>query len=127
MLYYLLLRHLTFVDKLIPVGSNNNRYFQISWVTYVRFSHFFSVMLVHMSIRYVGNVSHFGFSVCFLIDKKVSHVLVCSSIIYYSKKWIKETVLSLVQKIKLNVQQHLKCWLCWLFGESTMNRTQVQL
>ena len=27
-------------------------------------------------------------------------------------------------KIKLNVQEHLKCW---LFGESTMSRTQVQL
>ena len=30
---------------------------------------------------------------------------------YYSKKCMKETVLSFVLKIKLNVQEHLKCWL----------------
>ena len=32
-----------------------------------------------------------------------------SSIFYYSKKWIKETVLSFLSKIKLNVQGYLKC------------------
>ena len=35
------------------VWSKNNRYFQISWVKNVRFSRFFSVMLVHMSIMHV--------------------------------------------------------------------------
>ena len=43
-----------------------------------------------------------------LTDKKLSRALLCSSIFYYSKKWIKETVLSFVQKLKLNVQEHLK-------------------
>ena len=43
----------------------------------------------------------------FLTDKKVSRVLVCSSIFYYLKKLIKETVLSFVQKMILNVQGHL--------------------
>ena len=45
-------------------------------------SAFFSVVLVHMSVIYVDNIGHFGLSVCFLTDKKVRHVLVCSSIFY---------------------------------------------
>ena len=53
-------------------------------------------MLVHMSVIYVDNVSHFGMSVLFLTDKKVSCVLVCSGIFYYSQKWIKEIVLNFV-------------------------------
>ena len=36
-------------------------------------------------------------------------MLVGSSIFYYSKKWIKETVLSIAYQIKLNAQGHLKC------------------
>ena len=52
----------------------------------------------------------------FLTNKNVSHVLVSSSIFYYSKKFIKETVLSFVDKIKLNVEGHLKCWLWCLSG-----------
>ena len=35
-------------------------------------------MLVHMSVIYVDNISHFGLSACFLPIKKVSRVLVCS-------------------------------------------------
>ena len=55
-------------------------------------------MLVHMSVIlvYVDNISHFGLSVRFLTDNKVSRVLKPSSIFYYSKKWIKETVLEFV-------------------------------
>ena len=55
---------------------------------------FFPVMLIHTDVVYVDNISHFVRLV--LTDKKVSRVLVCSSIFYYSKKWIKETVLSFV-------------------------------
>ena len=49
------------------VWSELNRYFQISGVAYVRFSDFFSVMLVHMSFIYehVDSISHFEVSVCF--------------------------------------------------------------
>ena len=39
----------------------------------------------------------------------LSRVLVCSSIFYYAKKWIEETVSSFVYKMILNVQGHLKC------------------
>lgn len=60
-----------------------------------------------------------------LTYKKVSRVLVCSSIFYYSKKWIKET-------IKFCIKNEIKCartfeMLTVAFGESTMSRTQVQL
>ena len=44
------------------------------------------VILVHMSAIYVDNISHFELSICFLTGKKVSRVLVCSSIFYNSKK-----------------------------------------
>ena len=40
----------------------------------------------------------------FLTDKKVNSVLVCSSIFFYSKKWIKETVLS-----EFHVENEIKC------------------
>ena len=32
---------------------------------YVRFLHFFPVMLLHMSVIYIDNISHFGLSACF--------------------------------------------------------------
>ena len=32
---------------------------------YVRFSHYFTVILVHMSVIHVDIISHFGLSVCF--------------------------------------------------------------
>ena len=53
------------------VWSKNNRYFQISWVSYVWLSHFFSVMLARMSVIYVDNISHFGLSVCFWQMKRL--------------------------------------------------------
>ena len=40
---------------------------------------FFSVILVHMSVVYVDNISHFGLPVRLLTDKKVRRVLVCFS------------------------------------------------
>ena len=43
----------------------------------------FSVMFVHMTVIYCDNISHCGL---FLADKKVSSVLVRSSVFYYSKK-----------------------------------------
>ena len=59
----------------------------------------------------VDNIRNFELSLWFLTGKKLSCVLVCSSIFYNSKKWIQETVLSFVQKFKFNVQEHLKYWL----------------
>ena len=50
-------------------------------------------MLVYMSVIYFDNIS------LFLTDKKFNCVLVRSSIFYYSKKWIKATISSFVQKI----------------------------
>ena len=47
------------------------------------------VMLVHMSVIYVDNIQPFWIVSLLLPDKKVSRVLVCSSIFYYPKKWIK--------------------------------------
>ena len=103
------------------VWSKNNCYFQISWVTCVQFSHFFSsVMLVRLSIIYVVNISHSGLSVCFWQTKKVSRVLVCSSIFYYSKKWIKETLSSFVLKNKIKCTRTFKM-LTVAFGESIMS------
>ena len=45
-----------------------------------------------------------AFSRQFVFDRLLVFlvVLVCSSIFYYSKKWVKETVLSFVKKKKLN-------------------------
>ena len=55
------------------------------------------VMLVHMSVIYIDNISHFGLSACFWhTGKKVSGALVSSSIFYYSTKEIQEAVLSFV-------------------------------
>ena len=70
----------------------------------------FPVMLVHMCVIMC--------SISAILDcqfvferQKISRVLVCSLIFYYLKNWIKETVLSFVYKMKLNVQGYLKCWL----------------
>ena len=50
----------------------NNRYFKISWAMYVRFSlFFFSNILLHMSVSYVDNISHFALSVCFRQIKRL--------------------------------------------------------
>ena len=86
----------------------------------------FSVMLVHMSVIYVGNISHFGIVSLFLTDKKIIRVLVCSSIFYYSKKMIQRIC------FKFCVKNEIKCaktfeMLTVAFGESTMSRTQAQL
>ena len=44
------------------VWSKTKHYFQISWVTYVcSIFAFLSVILLHMSVIYVDNVSHFVF------------------------------------------------------------------
>ena len=74
-----------------------------------------------MFIIYVDNNQPFWIVSLFLTDKKVSRVLVCSTIFYYSNKLISESVLSFVLEMKLNVQEHLA------FGKSTISRTQVQL
>ena len=48
---------------------------------------FFSVMLAHMSVIHVDNISLIGLIVSlFLTDKKVKRVLLCSSIFYYLRK-----------------------------------------
>ena len=67
--------------------SNSNRIKRVNRntrcvekITYVRFSPFFCYVGTHVSYTYVDNVSHFGLSVCFLTDKKVTRVLVCSSL-----------------------------------------------
>ena len=62
----------------------------------------------------------------FLTDKKVSRVVVCSSIFYYSKKMDPRNY------IKFRVKNEIKCaktfqMLTVAFGESTMSRTQIQL
>ena len=75
--------------------QKNNSYLEISGVTYVRFSHFFSVMLVHIYVIYVI-YQPFWIVSLFLTDKKVCRVLVYSSIFYYSNKWIRGTALSFV-------------------------------
>ena len=80
------------------VWSTNNRYFQISWVTYVRYSHFlfplcWYICLLNMCWQY----QPFWIFSLFLTDKKVSRVFVCSSIFDYSIKWINETVLSFMK------------------------------
>ena len=68
------------------VYSKNYRYFQISWVTYVRFLHFF-LLCLHMPVIYIyWQYQPFWIVSLFLTDKKFSRVLVCSSIFYYSKK-----------------------------------------
>ena len=76
----------------------------------------FSVMLVHMSVYICWQCQPFWIVSLFLTDKKVNRVLVCSSIFYYSKKWIKGTV-----------KNYIKCAKTFAFGESTISRTQVQL
>ena len=69
----------------------------------------FSVMLVYMSIIYYMYTCLL-YTICWQYQS-FGRVLVCWSVFYYSKKWIKENVLSFVKKIKLNVQRHLKHWL----------------
>ena len=61
-----------------------------------------------------------------LTNKKVSRVSECSSISYYSKKWIKETVLSFVSKNEIKFARTFEM-LTVAYGESTMSKTQVQL
>ena len=46
--------------------KKNNRYFQISWVIYLRFSHFFCYVVL-----YFDKISHFGLSVCFWLIKRL--------------------------------------------------------
>ena len=103
------------------VWSKNNHYFQISWVTYVRFSHFFSVMLVYMSVIYVDNISHFGLSVCFWQIKMLVVFWCALRFFCYSKKWIKETVLSFEIKRARTFEMLIAA-----FGESTMSRTDLR-
>ena len=75
---------------------------------------------------YLGGSHHpFWIVSLFLKDKNVCHVWVCSSIFDFWKKWIKETVLSFMEKMKLNVQTFEI--LTVAFGESTRSRTQVKL
>jgi len=52
----------------------------------------------------------------FFTDIKVLYirVLICLAIFSIEKKWIKESVLNFVCKIKLNVLTHFKCWLWYL-------------
>ena len=87
--------------SIYEVWSKNNSFFQMSWVTYVRF--FFC---------YVGYIRHFEVSV---------------SIFYYSKKWIKET--NCIKFCVNNEIKTAKAFemLSVAFGESTKSRTQVQL
>ena len=60
---------------------------------------FFSVMLVHMPVLFVDNISHFGLIVSlFSTDKKVSRVLVYSSTFYYPERGIKGIVLRVLCK-----------------------------
>ena len=61
---------------------------------------------------YVDNISHFWLSVYFWQIKRFL-VFQCGlrSFTIQNKKWIKESLLSFVQKMKLNVQGHLKYWL----------------
>ena len=93
----------------IPGVINTNRYFQMLWVTYVRFSYFF-LLWCYTCVLYM-------LTIClFLTDKKLSRVLVCSLIFYYSKNMDQKTVLlSFVYNMKLDVQRYLKCWL-WLLA-----------
>ena len=58
-------------------------YFQISWVTYVWFSHFYFYYVGTQHVCYIfWQYQPFWFVSLFLTDKKVSPVLVCSSIFY---------------------------------------------
>ena len=84
---------------------------------------FFSVMLVHMSVIYAC-CHPFSILSLVLTDKRVSCVLVCSSIFDYSKKCVKESVLSFASNTKCAKTFEM---LTVAFGESTMSRTQVQL
>ena len=65
-----------------------------------------------MSVIYFDNISHFGLPIFFffLTDNKVRRVWVCSVIVYYAKKWIKETVLSIVSKMISNVEMLTGVW-----------------
>ena len=80
-------------------------------------------MLVNMSVIYACCHS-FSIISLVLTDKKVSCVLVCSSIFDYSKKCVKESVLSFASNTKCAKTFEM---LTVAFGESTMSRTQVQL
>ena len=60
-------------------------------------------------------------------DKKVNRVLVCSSIFYYSKKWINCIKFCIKNEIKCGRTSEMLIHLIVAFGESTMSRTQVQL
>ena len=61
------------------VWSTNNRKSQISWVTYVRFLHFFFCYVGTRGCVICWQYNFDNISL-FLTDKKVNSVLVCSSI-----------------------------------------------
>ena len=84
---------------------------------------FFSVMLVHMSVLYMLTISAIlDYQFDFDTYKKVSRVLVCSSIFYYSKKWIKDSVLSFVLINEIKCARTFEM-LTAAVGESTISRT----
>ena len=70
---------------------------------------FFPVMLVHMSVLYVDNISHVGLSVCFWQIKRLVLFWCALRFFCFSKKMDQRNCLC--KKLKLNVQGHLKCWL----------------
>ena len=80
------------------VWSKNNRYFPISWITYIRFSHFCFLLYWYTFLLYiyVDNIGHFGLSVCFWQIKRLVVFWCALRFFTISKKWIKEIVLSFV-------------------------------
>ena len=69
---------------------------------------FFCYVDTRTYVIYVDSISHFGLSVCFWQIKRLVCVLVCFSIFFYSQKMAQRRCIKFFEKMKLNVQEHLK-------------------
>ena len=73
--------------------------------------------VVHVSVTYIDNISHFGWFSMFLVG---------SSVLLFEKMDQRNCIIKFCVKNKIKFARTFKMFTV-AFGESTMSRTQVQL